>query len=95
VAGGPPVGERRRRRRGGAGPRGGGVHEGRDKALEPVGGERREGDGGFATEPVSDAVLVLCRKHVRGCAEGAAGAAGVGGHGEEVEEGEGDAEEHA
>jgi len=40
VAGGPSLGERRRRRRGGAGARGGGVHEGRDKALEPIGGER-------------------------------------------------------
>jgi len=40
VAGGPPAGERRRRRRGGAGPRGGGVHEGRHTPLEPVGRER-------------------------------------------------------
>jgi len=46
-------------------------------------------------EPLSDAVFVLRREHIRGRAERAAGAAGAGGHGGEAEEGEGDLAEHA
>lgn len=90
----PPV-ERRRRRPGGIGERGGVVHEGRDSVVEPVGREAGEGCAGPEEEPVSDTVFVLRREHVRRGAERAAGLAGIGGHGGEVEEREGDSEEHA
>lgn len=94
MAGGPAV----RRRRGGpgrVGDGGGVLHEGRDSALEPARRQAGEGGAGPAAEPVSDAVLVLRRKHFRRRAEGAAGVAGAGGHDGAAEEGEGDAEEHA
>lgn len=94
MAGGPAV----RRRRGGPGhigERGGNVHEGRDSAVEPARRQAGEGGAGPEEEPVSDAVFLLRGKHVRRRAEGAAGLARIGGHGGEVEEREGDAEEHS
>lgn len=94
MAGGPAV-RGRGRGSGGVGERGGGAHEGRDSAFEPARWEAGEGGTGPSPEPLSDAIFVLRREHLRGRAERAAGAAGVGGHDGEAEEGEGDLAEHA
>jgi len=45
----------------------------------------------ITTESLSNAVFILCWKHVGGYSEGATSASAVGGHYHEVEEGE----EHA
>lgn len=79
----------------GAGGGGGDLHEGCDTAIESAEREAGEGDEGSPAESVSDAVLVLCREHFRGRAEGAAVTTGAGGHGGTAPAREGDAEEHA